>query len=60
MEYMVEHLSVRAHWNQNKKIYMMGCLDESVTWGDMMANLPFSHIKKNILIKIKQGKVLHG
>jgi len=31
----------------------------SITWGDRMANLPFSRIKKNILIKIKEGKVLH-
>ena len=28
-EYMMEHLSVIAHWNQDKDTYMMGWLDMS-------------------------------
>ena len=59
-EYLIEHLSVIARWNRNEKIYRMGWL--YVSFSDPRrhgANLPFSHIKKNILIEIEEGKVLH-
>ena len=44
----MEHLSVIAHWNQNKKIYRMGSKKRlPVAKESMVGDLPFSLVKND-------------
>ena len=59
-EYMMEHLSVIAHWNQDKDTYMVGKLDTGFSDRRKRGNrFTLFCIKKNILTGKEEGKVLH-